>query len=316
MLKGILWAIICVNTCFAQRIDTYSSLAEIPTNSFIRLNYDNDLFRLQDIYYSQGLTLEIVHPSMKKNPINHLFLHPIKSDKQKNGVRFESTVYTPSTILSDSILLNDRSYASILALEFYEFSYQSIKTMKLISSFQIGIIGPAAMGREIQTGIHRVTNNSLPLGWQHQIKNDLLLNYNLRVDKQLFHYKTNIALNGIGSTDIGSYQTNFSLGIDLSLGKKNNTFLNNDSKFQAYIYGQSQIKLIGYDASLMGGMFHRSSDNTLSYSSISKIVNENHLGITLLYDSFSFGVDFGWISKEFDTGSAHSWGGIRIAFGI
>lgn len=313
----IYFILIFLSVCqfsFAQRIDSYSPLFEIPDSSFVRIQYDNDLFQAQDLYYTQGVSLEMVFPVLKKNPLNKLFIPTKFPVLTKNGIRIETAAFTPTSIVSDSILYNDRPYAAIMAIDFFQMSYQPTNRLKISSELQLGMIGPVALGKEIQTGIHRMTNNSLPLGWQHQIKNDVLLNYNLRLDKQLIQYNSLIAFNTFGIAKVGSYQTNLSVGIDLSVGQKNNLYTSKKHKFQYYFYGQSQLKIVGYDASLMGGMFNRASQYTLSYSSIEKLVAENHVGLVLQFPHVYFGADFGWITREFSTGTAHSWGGVRLGF--
>lgn len=299
---------------FAQRIDSYSKLFEIPDSSFVRFQYDNDLFQRQDVYYTQGVCLEIVNPLFRKNPLNYILLSSSHSSFKKTGMRIETAAFSPSSILSDSILFNDRPYSAMMALNFYQMSYFIERSMKLTSDFQIGVIGPAALGKEIQTGIHRITNNSLPHGWGHQIQNDIILNYSVRLDKQLLGYRSLIALNGLGQINLGTYQTNVVAGLDLSFGHKNNIFSATTNKFQYFIYAQSKLKLIGYDASLMGGVFNHSSDYTLSYSTLNKLVAEEHLGFVLQLPHVYFGADFGFISREFTGGKTHAWGGLRLGF--
>ncbi len=298
----------------AQRIDNYSSLFEIPDSSFVRIHYDNDLFQGEDIYYSQGIRLEIVNPIFRKNPVNRILISFPNASSRKYGISAEIAAFTPTSILSDSILFNDRPYAAIMALNFFQMSYSNELTMKLSSDIQVGIIGQAALGKEIQTGIHRVTNNSIPLGWQHQIQNDVILNYSTRLDKQLLSFRSLFAFNGLAELNLGTYQTNISVGLDLSFGHKNNLFEGKQNKFQFYIYGQSKLKVVGYDASLMGGLFNRSSDYTINYSDVNKLVAEQHVGIVIQFPHVYFGTDFGFITPEFSGGNSHAWGGIRLGF--
>lgn len=303
--------------CFvssAQRIDSYSTLFEVPDSAFVRFQYDNDLFQRQDIYYTQGVCLEIVNPVFQKNPINKLLISSAQSSTNKYGMRIETAAFTPTSILSDSILYNDRPYSAMMALNFYQMSYFNEQKMKLTSDIQIGIIGQAALGKEIQTGIHRVTNNSLPHGWEHQIQNDVILNYAIRLDQQLLNYRSLFSLNGLGQINLGTYQTNVSIGLDLSFGHKNNVFSSKENKFQYFIYGQSKLKAIGYDASLMGGLFNRSSDYTINYSAINKLVAEEHIGFVVQFPHVYFGADFGFITREFSGGNTHAWGGLRLGF--
>lgn len=39
----------------------------------------------------------------------------------------------------------------------------------------LGVIGPAALGEEQQSGIHRAIEDKIPMGWRHQIQNGCLL---------------------------------------------------------------------------------------------------------------------------------------------
>lgn len=303
--------------CFissAQRIDNYSILFEIPDSSFVRIHYDNDLFQGQDRYYSQGIRVEVVNTVFRKNLIGKILISLPNQNSRKYGISAEIAAFTPTSILSDSILYNDRPYAAIMALNFFQMSYSEELKMKLTSDVQIGLIGPAALGKEIQTGIHRVTNNSLPKGWQYQIQNDLILNYSVRLEKQIASYHSLFALNGNGEVNLGTYQTNVSVGMDLSFGHKNNLFERKQNKFQYYIYAQSKLKAVGYDASLMGGLLNRSNDYTIPYSKINKLVAEQHVGIVFQFPHLYFGADFGFITPEFSGGKSHVWGGLRVGF--
>lgn len=309
----LLGIIFCFSSS-AQRIDNYATLFEVPASAFVRIQYDNDLFQKQDIYYTQGVCLEIVNPIFEKNPINKILISSYRSNNQKYGIRIETAAFTPTTILSDSILYNDRPYAATMCLNFYKMSYLNEFKIKLSSDIKIGVIGPAALGEEIQTGIHRVTNNALPLGWQHQVQNDLILNYAVRLDKELLSYRSLSALNGLGEVNLGTYQNNLSLGLDFSFGHKNNVLSGKENKFQYFIYLQSKLKAVAYDASLMGGLINRSSDYTIKYSAINKIVAEEHLGFVIQFPHVYFGVDLGFITPEFAGGKSHAWGGIRLGF--
>lgn len=309
-LVGILFYL----TSSAQRIDPHGLLFEIPDTTFFRFQYDNDLFQGQDLYYTQGVCLELVNPVFRKNPIHKILLSSPHSSAEKYGIRIETAAFAPTSILSDSIPNTDRPYAATMTLNFYQMTCFNALKMKLSSGVQVGILGPAAFGKEIQTGIHRITNNSLPSGWQHQIQNDLILNYAVHLDKQLVRYRSLVALNGVGEVNFGTSQTNFSVGLDLSFGHKNNLFEGELNKFQYYLYAQSKLKAVGYDASLMGGLFNRSSVYTIPYSEINILVGEQHLGIVFQFPHVYFGADYGFITPEFSGGKSHAWGGIRLGF--
>lgn len=311
-MKAFFWLILLISpSIFAQRIDETSYLFEIPDSSFIRISYDNDLFQAKDHYYTQGFTAVIMNPVLSKNPINHLLLKS-RNTTTKNGIRLESIVYTPTDIVADSVLKNDRPFAAIISLGFL-LQQRINKKLLLSSDFTLGIIGPAAWGNEIQTGIHRITKNSLPKGWKHQIKNDVVVNYSAQLEKILIQ-KRIVSISALAKSILGTYQTNVALGINAHLGWKQLTNSTETRRFNCFVYSQTFAKVVGYDASLQGGVFQRTSEHSFRYSEINPITLEQHLGFVLRVPHFYFGVNFGWITNEFKIGQQHSWGGLRIGF--
>ena len=156
----------------AQIIDPAVTFKTIHQKSYFRFHYDNDFFTKSDEYYSQGITLDYVHPALKHNPLSKLLIKPRNSYKQY-GISFNLFGYTPTSILSDSILFGDRPYAAAIDVSSFVSTTDTARKIRLSSTVMIGVIGPAGLGNEIQTGIHRWLKNPLPHGWQYQVKNDV-----------------------------------------------------------------------------------------------------------------------------------------------
>lgn len=58
-----------IHTAYSQVID-YTSTFKSQSNKLLRLHFDNDYFTKTDKYYTEGITLEFLHPSLKESPIN------------------------------------------------------------------------------------------------------------------------------------------------------------------------------------------------------------------------------------------------------
>lgn len=303
------------NVVSAQHIDNHSSISNFKEQRSFQLHYDNDLFRGTDYYYTQGFNIQIKHPKLVKNPINKVLLG-IKLDSLKRyAMSFESASYTPTSIASDLILYNDRPFAAATSLSFSKYSKNSSKKYLLVSQLNLGMIGPAVLGKEVQSGIHKATNNSIPKGWQHQIKNDLLLNYKLTLEKELIHYSSVFGLSSVNQLNSGTFQTNISTGINAVFGKKESIYNEQTAtKFQAFIYSQTLARLVVYDATLMGGMFNRSSPFTYSPAQIERVVFEQHLGVCVKFNKVVLSFDLGYLTNEFKRGKQHAWGGIRFVY--
>ena len=297
----------------AQEIEASAFSIDIQDSSFTRISYDNDLFRGTDLYYTQGIGIDVFSPCLEKNPMNVLLLRLKDSDRSQYGVQFRTHGCTPTTILSDSVLIGDRPFAGVFSFGMVRTSHQNERKLRLTSQFELGMIGPAALGEQTQRGIHKITGDDLPLGWQHQIKNAPIVNYSLRVDKGLIELPSICFLSGFGQVKIGTFQSQLSTGLDLSLGFRNHPFSPGKHRFECYLYSQSALVLVGYDASLMGGIVNRDGYH-LTYSQINPLVAKQHVGIVLAVPHVSVALDFAFISREIRHGLPHSWGGLRLLF--
>ncbi len=298
-----------------QRIDNTTSFRGIKTDNSFRFLYDNDYFTATDYYYTQGYNFELVSPFFRKNPVNHLFLRP-KNNEEKFGLSIEHMGYTPTSISSDNILYGDRPFAAAIMSKSFLISTDTIQKSKFISSLSVGIIGPGAFGNEMQTRIHEWIGDETPKGLQNQIKNDLLLNYELSYEKQLFGYYDLLAINANGKLRLGTVNTNLAAGMTTTFGKINASFesLKNKNKFQMYGYFQSLVAAIGYDASLQGGLFNRKSPYTITDNDVNRFTLQHNFGIIMQYKAVYLEYSRSEITKEFRTSKMHKWGGIRIGF--
>ncbi|MBZ9728739.1 lipid A deacylase LpxR family protein [Salegentibacter sp. JZCK2] len=300
---------------YAQKIENMASFRDISGERYFRLNYDNDFFTATDRNYTQGYNLEFVHPALQKNPMNHLFLKP-KNTENKYGLSIEHLGFTPRNYGSVEIQDGDRPFASAIMLKSFSIKTNSLKKYRLNSSVSLGIIGPAAFGKEMQVGIHEATGNTIPLGWRNQIRNDIIINYELGYEKLLLRSGNLFSLNSTANLKLGTLNTKASLGLNLAIGLINSPFEISDKKdaFKLYFYSQPLINVIGYDASLQGGVFNNSSPYTISSGEIERFTAQNNFGLVLQTSSLYFEYSRSLITREFSTGDSARWGGIRIGF--
>lgn len=99
---------------FSQRINNQISYRDMNSDAYMRLSYDNDYFTGTDKYYTQGINLEVVSNSLRKNPLNFLLLR--RDDKYtKYGIAVDHFGFTPTSIRSSEILQGDRPFAGNLS---------------------------------------------------------------------------------------------------------------------------------------------------------------------------------------------------------
>jgi lipid A 3-O-deacylase len=299
----------------AQKIDNMASFRDINAKRYFRYNYDNDYFASQDQDYTQGYSFELVSPNLRKNPINKMLFNP-KNTENKYGIAIEHIGFTPFNIKSPNIQFGDRPFAATIMLKSFAIATDTINKSRFISSMNIGLIGPGAFGKEMQVAIHEATGNTIPEGWQNQIKNDVVLNYEVNFEKELVSYLNLFSLQTNTKLRLGTLFTNASLGLTTTFGIVNSPFSSSKTKkkFSIYSYAQSIVNVIGYDATLQGGIFNKKSPYTISNSEIERLTAQINFGMIMQTRTMFFEYSRSLITREFEVGNSSKWGGIKVGF--
>ena len=301
----------------AQPLDNTAFYRTINTTSYSRFYYDNDFFTATDQYYSQGINLEWVHPKLRKFPLSSLLIQS-NNKTVKFGIALQHLAYTPSSIRHPEIIIGDHPFSASLSLQTFAITVDTVNYWRLSSTLNTGIMGPAAGGEWMQKTIHRNLKNIEPLGWEHQIQNDVVLNYELAFEQLLLSHRQLFALSTYTRLSAGTMHTNASAGVIVMVGKFDNPFLIGNTeatskrKIQIELYSKPTVNIIGYDATLQGGLFNKSSPYTLSAKDIKRVIFADETGITFQSRSIYLEYFQSISSKEFKTGTYHRWGGIRM----
>lgn len=296
----------------AQRIEPFASFRDPGRDSYFRFHYDNDYFTKTDRYYTQGITLEYAHPFLRKNPLDKILVRP--GDARLNhAVLFHLFGFTPTSIESNEILFGDRPFAATASFQFAVAGTDTVRQRRISSFLLIGVIGPLAQGEEIQTGIHRWLKNKLPIGWQYQVANDLLLNYQVNYEKKMLQSRWWL-VNSMAEVRVGTLNTSLSGGVNFMIGRFNDPYSPklSSKKIQCYLYGQARVNIIGYDASLQGGLLNERSAYTIADSDISRLVFQADYGIAFYLRNIFLTYSQAYLTREFATGVHHRWGGVSL----
>ena len=305
-------------TVKAQLVDNSSTFRNINHDNYFRFHYDNDFFTKSDEYYSQGITLDYVAPAVKKFILTKLLWKPFTNVPQY-GITFNLFGYTPTSIASDQVLYGDRPFNANISLETFLMQADEINHQQISTAFSVGVMGPAALGYEIQNNIHRWLKNPLPHGWQYQIQNDIIVNYQVNYEKQLLSASNNFLLNATAEVRAGTLNDKLSAGFNFMTGHFNKRFgsvSNKNRKAEYYFYGQNRINGIVYDASMQGGIFNRKNPYIIAKSDITRISFQADAGIIVNFKKLYLSYTQSFLTKEFRTGKYHRWGGISVGIGL
>ena len=214
--------------------------------------------------------------------------------------------FTPTNLNVDTILSEDRPYAAYLYASYQKHLFTANPNLFINPEIFVGIIGPGALGRNLQKFTHELSPpSSLPQGWNNQVVNDLALNLNLAIEKG-FIENERILLNGYSKARLGTVYSDLSVGGRFRIGKFNHFFqsvknmsFDTPDKWQLYLELKPYVKIVGYNATLQGGVFNDTSPYIINASEISRLVGVVELSVTTSFKRFSFNGVFTWNSKEF-----------------
>ncbi len=300
---------------FAQRIDNTAIYRQVPSSKYFRFHYDNDYFTATDYYYTQGYNFEWMHPALKKNPLSKTLIK-LKHATTNYGLSFENFGFTPTSLYHSEILYGDRPFAACILLKVFSISTDADHKLRLSAAISTGMIGPVALGHQIQQTIHSWINGVNPQGWNHQIRNDIIINYQLALDKELFTHQNLFSVYANSKAQIGTLNDNVQVGFTMMAGKHISPFqtIQQSNNFQLYFYTQPLMNLVMYDASLQGGLFNHTSDYTITANQLSRITFQENFGAVFTYKKIFLEYNQSILSKEFSTGLYHRWGGVTLGY--
>lgn len=299
-------------------MDNTVSYRNITGDKYFRINYENDFFTGSDRDYTQGILIEKVHPGIRKFFLTKILWHPANS-VFKYGLALEHNAYTPTEIERYQIQYGDRPYAGVLMLKTFLIATNTLNKQRISISFNTGIIGPAAGGEQMQRTIHHWIKYKQPEGWHNQIQNDLVLNYQVNLEKEFYRVDNLFSLSGYGSARVGTLSNKISGGLNFMIGNMQSAFLMPDNRkkhFQWYFYDQIVGNAVAYDATLQGGVFNHSNVYTIPASQVSRLTLQNKFGLVLIFHQVYLEYYHTGTTEEFTTSTYHRTGGLQIGFGF
>jgi hypothetical protein len=230
------WLILAAAACgTAQAAETAQCPLRTNLPPTVAFRVDNDLLggSDQDQGYTSGLQLTLVSPNLKDytddpclpRPARFInrFLTAIQPaggyDQQNMVFTINQSIYTPKDSERRDLIRDDRPYAGALL---FGFGYNARKGDLLTSTMlQLGVVGPAAGGEQVQNGAHSVFGSERFRGWRNQLHNEPVF--------MLQHERLNRFAWGSGEWTwdaithyggaLGTYKTFLNAGAELRFGK-------------------------------------------------------------------------------------------------
>jgi lipid A 3-O-deacylase len=325
--------------------------------------FENDLFGETDRNYTNGIRLSWTSPDLSSyerdetlpqwlrdsNDFLHFF-HDRSLLKRCSRARREHSgddclsrnlvvsagqlIYTPDNIEQKTLVETDRPYAGYLYLGF---AYHTRSDTKLDTiEFNIGIVGPASLGREAQDFIHELRDFETFKGWDNQLDNELGLGVLYEHKRRLFR---RTLFNGMLQQDfiahagmsLGNVATYLNGGFEYRLGRflpddfgtasvrpggdsaspgRNDPRLRRNFLSGVHFFVATDARWVARDIFLDGNSFENSH-------SIDKhrAVADISLGMNLISGRWKFSYAQVWRSKEYKRQPhSHEYGSMTVSY--
>lgn len=142
--------------------------------------FENDLFRNNDRYYTNGVKISWISPDLthytdsgKLPDWSLALIHRLpfinEPGLQRNvSFALSQKIFTPEDIKAETLIRDDRPYAGWLYFG-AAFHNKNVRRLDAIE-MELGIIGPTALAEESQNTVHRYRGIGEAKGWDHQLK--------------------------------------------------------------------------------------------------------------------------------------------------
>ena len=249
-----------------------------------------------DQYFTSGLSLEI-----GKREIESVPLLSRGSLTTERYWRLTQNIYTPRQIEVNTLLENDRPFASYLVATRGKSFTDDQLGLGVSWEFTAGILGRYAGGGTIQNALHSILSfaDYVP-GWKNEVKPDLILNYQLEVS-QYFQATPRFGFTAALTGRVGTLYTNLEPKL-----RFNWLAIRLGERHTLHFEMLGAARLVGYDATLSGGLLNR-DDRFRGKIRPKLLVGTFGFDGTILFGGLRLSGGFRHLETEFQGGRAHAW---------
>ena len=227
-MKFIYISLIFLFAIFNAKSQT-DTLNEYTQIHFIKLNQANDLFTYwfqSDRNFSDGVNIEVAHRIFNNKLADFALLGFNNTPYKDFSLSISQDMFTPSNTEIAELDTTDRPYTALLYLTYAKYSNNFWKGRKLVSRLFLGVQGPTAYGKEAQNTVHGLIDNPLVNGWDNQLENGLMLDYEVQFIQEIPLTSHLTELHAFSKVSIGTIYNFAELGFRFKFGRYTDTYMN------------------------------------------------------------------------------------------
>ncbi len=239
----------------------------------MQLFIENDMLANTDRYYTNGIKLGVGLPfGLLQAPAAEVLrnLDPDNGEDIHVGLFLGQSIYTPRDITIVAAQPHDRPWAAWLYLGGVA---QRARGNRLDTvEFDVGVVGPAALGKEVQTAWHQLIDARRPHGWENQGSSEPAFMISYLQKRRYGSANIDVVLHG--GANLGTVMTLARSGAMLRLGQRLSGFgpdtiepggaMLHGTRAQGmgeyagnswYVFTAADYRLVGYNIFLDGPVF-------------------------------------------------------------
>lgn len=320
--RKLIWIFLLINSgnaLFAQdNIENHS----------LKISFDNDFLNFRgdgtDRYFTNGIRIDYFFEKERIKFPSSLLLK-ISNDKNLYSWGVAQYMFTPSRIDIADIQYGDRPYAGALVAINSLKSFDYTNKLQVSSEIFIGVMGPMSLAEETQIWVHSLIHYIRPEGWANQVPNDIIINYNIGLEKEIIYLPDKLLFSTNIETFNGTLYNAIGAGFMMKVGRINNYFVKDnaknamlDHKTQFYAFMKPSVRVILSNALLQGGIITKFNKDYKGYilykDQIERLNVFADVGIIYERPKFGLAIMQKMRTSDFKGGNAMEVGSIALNF--
>jgi lipid A 3-O-deacylase len=201
---------------------------------FFGLYSQNDLYQYHfsaDKYFTNGAQVVFAHPVFDTRFAKTILISDKGEYISEYSLAIGQDIFTPEDIMTAAVDSTDRPYSGLLYATYTRNANNIRVGRKIVSKLFVGVQGPISGAETLQHWIHKQTESKPPQGWNNQIANGLMIDYEIKQQKMLPVKSRHIELNTNAVAHAGTIYNFVQAGITGKLGWFNNSYYHFDGLY-------------------------------------------------------------------------------------
>ncbi len=281
--------------------------------------------RLTDRYYTNGVHVGWTSPTDYAPGVEGIGRTLFGEGRQRVAVDVSQQMFTPANTKASTPPRGDRPYAGVLLLQLSQSSETETSLSNL--TVDLGVIGPSALGKQVQNGFHDLIGQGHDGGWNTQLRDEPVFNTELSrtwrvASGSLFGLETDLLPQAgveLGTWRVaadGLFDVRIGAGLDADFGAPRLRTPGGGTAFRApdgfawYAFAGLGGQAVAHDTTIEGSTFRTSAQGV----TLTPLVGQAQIGLAIIAHGMRIAYTQVIQTQEFkhQHGGPHEFGALTL----